>query len=131
MNESPRCLYESIGGAAIVRRLVEAFYDIVENEPAGQELMLLHMRGHGIAHSRVEQFNFLCGFLGGPRLYEERHGHASLRQMHEHVEIDKRARDAWLACMAVAIDRAELPPDAGAEVMHHFERVTEILINKH
>ena len=47
-----------------MRRLVETFYDVIENEPEGEALAILHLRGHGVAHSRIEQFNFLSGFFG-------------------------------------------------------------------
>jgi hemoglobin len=123
-------LYDRLGGESGVRALVEAFYDIVENEEDGQLLHVLHLRGHGVAHSRIEQFNFLSGFLGGPRLYVERYGHSDVRKMHEHVEINSEARDAWLKCMATAIDRIGLTADIKEELMTHFTRVAAGLKNK-
>src|SRR6266702_7114098 len=114
MRDKMPTLYQQMGGEAAVRRLVETFYDIVEQEPAGAPLYLLHLRGHGVAHSRLEQFHFLSGFLGGPKLYVERHGHSDVRQMHAHVAIDRPARDAWLTCMATAIDRVGLGPEIKA-----------------
>lgn len=123
-------LYDEVGGEEGVRRLVETFYDIVEQEPEGRLLHLLHMRGHGVAHSRIEQFNFLCGFFGGPGLYAEHHGHANVRQMHAHVEINPQARDAWLTCMSMAIDRVGLPAETKAQMMAPFRRVAEILVNQ-
>jgi hemoglobin len=123
-------LYQEMGGEVVVRQLVETFYDIVEQEPVGAPLYLLHLRGHGVAHSRLEQFYFLSGFLGGPRLYVERHGHSDVRQMHAHVAIDPAARDAWLACMALAIDRVGLSGRIRATLMTHFTRVADMLINQ-
>jgi hemoglobin len=123
-------LYEAVGGEPGVRRLVETFYDIVEQEPAGAILNLLHLRGSGVAHSRIEQFHFLSGFLGGPRLYIERHGHSDVRQMHAHVEIDAAARDAWLACMELAIDRCGLAGETRDRLMTHFTRVAHMLKNR-
>lgn len=123
-------LYELAGGEDGVRRLVETFYDIVETRPEGRPLLALHMRGHGVAHSRIEQFNFLSGFFGGPQLYAERHGHSNVRLMHEHVEINPQARDAWINCMAMAIDDVGLPPDAKAKMMKPFTRVADILVNR-
>jgi hemoglobin len=123
-------LYDDVGGEAGVHRLVETFYDIVEWEPEGRPLHILHMRGHGVAHSRIEQFNFLSGFFGGPGLYAERHGHANVRQMHAHVEISPQARDAWLTCMSMAIDRVGLPVETKAQLMGPFTRVAGILVNQ-
>lgn len=123
-------LYDRLGGENGVRALVETFYDIVEKEDDGKLLHLLHLRGHGVAHSRIEQFHFLSGFLGGPRLYVERYGHSDVRKMHEHVEIGAEARDAWLKCMATAIDRVGLAADIKETLMIHFTRVATMLKNK-
>lgn len=123
-------LYDRVGGENGLRTLVETFYDIVEFEAEGRGLHLLHLRGHGVAHSRIEQFNFLSGFLGGPRLYVERHGHSDVRQMHVHVEIDAEARDAWLTCMSMAIERVGLSADVKRDLMANFTRVAFQLKNK-
>ena len=61
MRKSP---YQLIGGEAGVEQLVKTFYDIVESDPMGESLMAMHNRGHGIAHAREAQFEFLSGFLG-------------------------------------------------------------------
>jgi hemoglobin len=50
--------------------------------------------------------------------------------MHEHVEIGSEARDAWLACMALAIDRVGISPDLKASMMAHFTRVAHMLRNQ-
>lgn len=129
---SPRrgpLLYDRVGGADGLRALIETFYDIVEFEPEGRVLHLLHLRGHGVTHSRIEQFNFLSGFLGGPRLYVEKYGHSDVREMHAHVEIDSEARDAWLTCMSIAVDRVGLPPSVKRELMDNFTRVAFMLKN--
>jgi hemoglobin len=123
-------LYELIGGESGLRRLIDTFYDIVEFEPEGRVLHILHLRGHGVAHSRIEQFNFLSGFLGGPALYIAKRGRPDVREMHEHVEIDAAARDAWLTCMSMAIDRVALPADVKARLMEPFTRVATILVNR-
>ena len=125
-----RALYDEVGGEEGLKRLIETFYDIIEFEPMGERLHLLHLRGHGVAHSRVEQFNFLSQFFGGPRLYSEKHHHASIRLMHEHVEIDAQSRDDWLACMSEAIDRVGLGAPVKDQLMAHFTRVAAILVNR-
>ncbi len=125
-----RSLYELVGRQEGLRNLVETFYDIVEFEPEGRALHVLHLRGHGVAHSRVEQLNFLSGFLGGPRLYTQKWGHSNVREMHEHVEINAEAKDAWLRCMVMAIDRVGLPGDVKVRLMTPFTRVATMLVNR-
>jgi hemoglobin len=123
-------LYDLIGGEPQLRKLVETFYDIVEYEPEGRVLHVLHLRGHGVAHSRIEQFDFLSGFFGGPRLYIQKYAHSDVRQMHEHVEISAEARDAWLNCMSMAIDRVGFSADIKGRLMTPFMRVAAILVNR-
>lgn len=128
-NRSSNSLYDRLGGETGVRHLVEIFYDIVEHEPEGRDLMLLHLRGHGVAHSRIEQFNFLSGFFGGPKLYAEKHGHSNVRKMHEHVVINAGARDSWLNCMVLALDRVGTSAETKTAVMTHFRTVASMLKN--
>ncbi|SNR60845.1 hemoglobin [Methylobacillus rhizosphaerae] len=123
-------LYNRVGGETGLRKLIETFYDIIEFEPQGRMLHLLHLKGHGVAHSRIEQFNFLSGFLGGPQLYIEKYRHSNVRDMHVHVEIDAAARDSWLECMLVAIDRVGLPTDVKDDLMSNLTRVAFQLQNK-
>lgn len=123
-------LYDLVGGEEGLRNLIETFYDIIEFEPEGRVLLVLHLRGHGVAHSRIEQFNFLSGFFGGPSLYVQKYGHSDVRQMHEHVEINAEAKDAWLNCMSIAIDRVGLSADVKARLMAPFTRVATMLVNR-
>ncbi|MES2012439.1 MAG: group II truncated hemoglobin [Pseudomonadota bacterium] len=123
-------LYDAVGGEHGVQNLVKVFYDLVEQHPEGHKLHLLHLRGNGIAHSRVEQFNFLSGFLGGPKLYVEKHGHSNVRTMHEHVEIDQESKDIWLKCMSMAIDSIGMESSTKESLMTNFTMVAERLVNQ-
>lgn len=123
-------LYDLVGGETGVLNLVKVFYDIVETEPVGHKLLLLHLRGNGLAHSRVEQFNFLSGFLGGPKLYVEKHGHSNVRTMHEHVVIDVESKNIWLECMSMAIDKVELETTTKNKLMRNFIAAAERLVNR-
>ena len=121
--------YERLGGDDGVRALVEAFYDIIEQEEYAAELHLLHRRGFGVAHSRDEQFNYLSGFFGGPQRYVMKHGHARLKEIHEHVPIGPEMRDLWLRCMDEAIARIELDGDLASLLMRHLKAAAETARN--
>lgn len=116
-----------IGGEAGVEQLVKTFYDIVESDPAGAPLMAMHNRGHGLAHARDAQFEFLSGFLGGPQLYLERHRHSNVRLMHAHLEIGTIERDSWLICMDRALTEVKADAETHRLLMGHFRRVAEAL----
>ena len=95
----PTRMIDEIGGEEAIKDLVERFYNIVEATPEGKNIERLHGRGHGLAHARVEQFNFLCGFFGGRQYYKEKHGHADVKLMHAHVPITTEDAENWLKCM--------------------------------
>ncbi len=98
-----------------------------KRRPKERSLNLLHLRGHGVAHSQIEQFNFLSGFFGGPQLYTEKHGHSDVREMHRHIDVSPAERDAWLLCMSKAIKQIDLDDDIGEALMKHFRVVANAL----
>jgi hemoglobin len=120
---------EEIGGEPVVRALVERFYDLIETAPEGARILDLHFQGHGLAHVRVEQFDFLCGFFGGRRYYAERHGHMNLREIHAHVPIRERDAEDWLGCMGRALDDVGIVGPARARIDTTFDRAARILVN--
>lgn len=123
-------LYQLVGGESGLFRLVNTFNDIIETRPQGELLHILHLRGHGIAHARIELFNFLSGFLGGPSLYLEKYGHSNIRKMHAHVAVTEQARQDWLACMALALDELDLAPAIKSRLLAHFAKVAANLVNR-
>jgi len=120
---------EEIGGEPVVRALVERFYDIIETAPEGARILDLHFQGHGLAHVRVEQFGFLCGFFGGRRYYAEQHGHMNLREIHAHVPIRMQDAEDWLACMQRALDDTGIQGPARARIDTAFDRAARMLVN--
>lgn len=122
-------ILDQLGGEAALRRLVNRFYDLVETDPRGENLMRLHFRGHGLAHVREEQFDFLSGFLGGRRYYEEKHGSMEVRLMHAHVPIALEDAESWLALMDQAIADEGLTGPHVEKMRAAFRRVAMILVN--
>jgi hemoglobin len=125
-----KSLYQLLGGDDGIRTLVETFYDIIEQDEDAHELHLLHIRGHGVAHSREEQFNYLSGFLGGPPRYVQKHGHSRLKEIHEHVPIGQEMRDLWLKCMYRAVDKVGIPQDAADILMRHLTHAADSSMNQ-
>lgn len=126
-NPIGRSPYQKIGGEAGVRNLVNAFYDLVENDPLGQPLLVMHNKGHGIAHARDAQFEFLSGFLGGPPLNFGHHRNSNVRTIHAHLEIGTVERDAWLVCINKALHQIQAEPETHILLMNHFSRIAEVL----
>ncbi|NMG33683.1 globin [Azoarcus sp. TTM-91] len=94
--------YEQIGGAPVLRALVDRFYDLMDSEPETWELRKMHPEDLG--GSREKLFMYLSGWLGGPNLYVERHGQPFLRARHLPFSIGVAERDQWMRCMRQALD---------------------------
>jgi len=115
--------YEFMGGEAAVRRLTDAFYDIMEREPDFALLRALHAAD--LAPMRWRLFAFLSGWLGGPRLYA-----GCVMSGHTRIAIGPQARDEWLACMDRAMAESEVHEAVGALIAPAFARMAEAMRNR-
>ena len=59
----------------------------------------------------------------------EKHGHANVRTIHEHIEINKEAKDAWLKCMSKAIDAIGYKENLKNTLILSFSSIAERLVN--
>jgi len=101
-----RTLYELMGGAETIRKLVEAFYPKVQNHP-----LLGPLFPPDLTPVMEKQYLFLSQFFGGPTLYSDQHGHPMMRARHMPFPITVERADAWLSCMAEAMAEVGLPND--------------------
>ncbi|MFD0696006.1 globin [Paenibacillus sp. GCM10027628] len=101
-----RTLYELMGGAEMIRKLVEAFYPKVQNHP-----LLGPLFPPDLTPVMEKQYLFLSQFFGGPTLYSDQHGHPMMRARHMPFPITVERADAWLSCMAEAMAEVGLPND--------------------
>ncbi len=102
MELSIRTHYDMLGGEAGVLRLVNRFYDLMDELPEAWELRKIHSQD--LQSARDKLFKFLSGWLGGPGLYEAEFGHPRLRARHLPFPVDTQMRDQWLLCMNTALD---------------------------
>lgn len=120
--------FQRVGGEAGVRRLVDRFYDLMDLEPAFQQLRALHPTP--LDGSRDKLHWFLCGWLGGPNRYVERFGHPMLRARHLPYAIGNAERDQWMACMRQAMDECRLEPDLAAALAQAFQGTADWMRNR-
>jgi hemoglobin len=120
--------YERIGGEEKVRQLVDRFYDHMDELPEAWDIRKLH--GESLEHSRQKLFDFLSGWMGGPPIYVQKHGHPMLRRRHLPFPIDAAARDQWMHCMQLALDEVVADPRLRQELHQAFLKVADHMRNQ-
>jgi hemoglobin len=120
--------YETLGGEAGVRALVDRFYDLMDLEPAYARLRALHPTP--LDGSRDKLFWFLCGWLGGPDHFVQRFGHPRLRARHMPYAIGIAERDQWLACMQQAMQELHLDPAFADRLRTAFANTADWMRNR-
>jgi hemoglobin len=120
--------YQRIGGEAGVRKLVERFYELMDTLPEAYEIRKLHAPDLGQARDKL--FMFLCGWMGGPPLYEQAYGHPRLRMRHLPFAIGTRERDQWMMCMEQAMEETGVDPGLAGELKAAFYKVADFMRNQ-
>lgn len=120
--------YEALGGEAVVRRLVDRFYELMDTLPEAQGIRALHP--DDLASSREKLFLFLTGWLGGPPLYVERFGHPRLRARHLPFPIGESERDQWLFCMQQSVNELDVEQQWRDFLMEKFGGLADFMRNK-
>ncbi|WP_176086053.1 group II truncated hemoglobin [Martelella sp. HB161492] len=121
-------LYDAIGGEAAVRRLTKRFYELMDTLPEAQHCRAIHPAD--LAGSEAKFYDYLTGYLGGPPLYTEKHGHPRLRMRHMPAPIGPAERDEWLLCFRQALGEVVDNPRLYDIILPPIERLAHHMQNK-
>ena len=100
--------FRAAGGEQGVFTLVNAFFDRMGSDKRFATIWQLHPENKDVSRDKLARF--LCGWLGGPKLYNEKYGAIGIPKVHAHLAIATPERDQWLTCMSETV--AEQPFDA-------------------
>lgn len=109
----------------MVRRLVEAFYPKVQEQP-----LLAPLFPEDILPVMEKQYLFLSQFLGGPSLYSDEFGHPMMRARHMPFPITRERADAWLECMRQALAESGLEAELQSLVLERLKGPAYHFINQ-
>jgi hemoglobin len=101
--------FQAAGREEGVKRLVDAFYEQMDTLEEAKTIRAMHAQD--LSESRDKLFRFLCGWLGGPQLFQEKYGPINIPGAHRHLDIGIAERDAWLLCMKRAADQQPYAED--------------------
>jgi hemoglobin len=120
--------FTRLGGEPGVHALVDRFYDLMDLEPAYAGIRAMHPST--LEGSREKLFWFLCGWLGGPDLYVQRHGHPRLRARHLPYAIGIKERDQWMACMIQALHEQQIDDSLAERLAESFFGTADWMRNR-
>jgi hemoglobin len=101
-------LYEWAGGREALERMLNAFYDRVEED----ELISPLFPGGVSEEHRANVTTWWCEVFGGPARYSSEHGgYAHMVDKHRGLGITAEQRLRFVTLLSLAADDAELPDD--------------------
>jgi hemoglobin len=101
--------FQAAGGEAGLRRLVDNFFDRMGSDERFATIFALHPEDKTVSRDKLARF--LCGWLGGPKLYNEKYGSIGIPKAHAHLPIGTAERDQWLTCMSESVAEQPFTPD--------------------
>jgi hemoglobin len=101
--------FQAAGGEAGIRQWVDDFYQAMETLPEVAVIRAMHPQNLDMARDKLARF--LCGWLGGPRLYAEKYGSIHIPGAHSHLPIGTSERDQWMLCMQHALAKQNYADD--------------------
>ena len=94
--------FQAAGGEPGIRKLVDDFFDRMESDPRFATIYSMHPDDIDVSRDKLARF--LCGWLGGPKLYNEKYGAIGIPRVHAHLAIGLAERDQWLTCMSESVE---------------------------
>lgn len=107
-NETKTTLFERIGGAPVIDRVVERFYGHMDAMPEASAIRAMHPAS--LDRVKAVLKDYLGEWMGGPPNFSTVHGHPRLRARHMRFPIAPAERDAWMSCMTLALEEEVQDP---------------------
>ena len=123
--------FQTAGGELGIRRLVDCFYDQMRDHPDYRTIWDWHPGAEEDdqqkEQSRDKLARFLCSWMGGLKLYQDKYGSISIPQAHRHLAVTEREMGMWLNCMGEALDMQDYPAPFKAYLLEQLSRPAEVI----
>jgi len=110
--------FQAAGGEAGLFKLVDDFFDLMEKDERFSTIWHMHPDDKDMSRDKLARF--LCGWLGGPKLYNEKYGAIGIPRVHAHLAIASPERDQWLTCMSESVDLQPFADDFKTYLMEQL-----------
>ena len=120
-------MFERLGGAVVIDRLVEAFYRRMDTLAEAEGIRAMH--ADDLSQTKHVLKRYLTEWTGGPKLYSVEKGHPRPRQRHMGFAIGNSERDAWLLCMRGALEETVADAAAREEVYGAMAKLADWMRN--
>lgn len=125
MGDDAPNLFLMLGGTEGCVKLATLFYAEVERDPVLRPLF-----GKRFLEPIRKLSAYLSQLTGGPPEHSRIRWYLSLREAHRRFAIGPAERDAWLAAMRRALDKAGLEEPARVALRAFFERSAPTMVNR-
>lgn len=118
--------FQSAGGQAGIQKLVERFYGLMSEHPRCERILNMHPADIDVSIDKLSRF--LCGWLGGPRRYQEKYGQIRLPMAHQHLPVTEQDKEDWLWCMTQAVADQPYAESFQIYLMEQLRRPAERIV---
>lgn len=119
-----RTVYEAAGGEPAFTRLMDAFFERVE-----QDEILSDIYPDDLAPGKERLRLFFIQYWGGPTTYSEQRGHPRLRRRHVPFSITREAAMRWANHMIEAIREQGFDEEVENALLDYVIRFTPQFVN--
>jgi len=110
--------FQAAGRRAGIFKLVNEFFDRMGSDERFATIWNMHPDDKDISRDKLARF--LCGWLGGPKLYREKYGSIGIPRVHQHLAIATVERDQWLTCMGETVEEQPFDPSFKTYLMEQL-----------
>jgi hemoglobin len=120
--------YDMVGGAETVRRIVDRFYDLMDEQSCLAELRVLHAPDLGPMRESLS--GFLIAWLGGPRDWFANNPGKCVMSVHGKIAVSAQTADQWSEAMRLAIADFVIDEKLAAGMADALQGMAEAMIRR-